>query len=356
MILPTTASAVWIVAILAFVCLGSWANTLKLASKWRFEYFYCDLVFGLLLSAGVAALALGSAHPQDLTLQDNLLLTGYRKMAWAFGSGIVLNLGTLLLLGSMTLSGMSVAFPLTLGVALAIGTVWDLAGSPRANMTLTFLGLALFLAAVAVTAFAHVWRRQDYDAASETALRPDPRLKPKRARTPSAALAIILAVAAGIVLGLFPQVLGQATGGENGMAPYAATLLLAAGAFFSAPVFVLFFATFPLAGAPATVRGYLDGTRRQHFLGVAGGVAWTTGLLGSLMVSAAAPIAQFSGVAQYLLGRALSEAALLLAAAWGLLVWREFRGTSTRVHMLIAAMLILFLAGLGVVGVGFPGK
>lgn len=329
---------------------------LKLAGKWRFEYFYCDLVLGLLLSAGVAALALGSAHPQDLTFQDNLLLTGYRKMVWALGSGIALNLGTLLLLGAMTISGMSVAFPLSLGVALAIGTIWDLAGSASANMALTFSGLALFLAAVAVTAFAHVWRRQDYEAASETALRPDPRLKPKRARTPSAALAIILAVAAGIVLGLFPQILGQATSGENGMAPYSAALLLAAGAFFSAPVFVLFFATFPVAGAPATVRGYLDGTKKQHFLGVAGGIVWTTGLLGGLMVSAAPAVAQFSAAPQYLLGHALNQAALLVAAAWGLLVWREFRGTSTRVHMLIAAMLVLFLAGLGVVGFGFSTK
>ncbi len=354
MILPTTASAVWIVAILALLCLGSWAGMLRLAGKWRFEYFYCDFIIGALLSAGIAALALGSAHPQDLTVQDNLLLTGYRKMAWAFGTGIVLDLGTLLLLGATSLSGMSVAFPLSLGVALAVGTVWDI-GTPGANLALVLLGIALFLAAVAVTALAHIWRRQDLQAASETALRPDPRLKPKRARTPSASLPIILAVVGGIVLGFVPQISNQATSGENGMAPYAAGLLLAAGAFFSAPVFLLFFATFPIAGAPATARGYLDGSKKQHLLGIAGGLLWTAGLLGSLMVPGPAP-AQFSSTAQYLLSHALNPAALLVAAAWGLLVWREFSGTGTRVHMLIAAMLVLFLAGLGVLGFGFAGK
>ena len=102
MILPTTASTVWILAIVSLLCLGSWANTLKLAGKWRFEYFYCDFVFGILLSAVVAAFLLGLARPQDLTFQDNLVLTGYRKMAWALGSGVVLNLGTLLLLAAMT--------------------------------------------------------------------------------------------------------------------------------------------------------------------------------------------------------------------------------------------------------------
>ena len=109
MILPTTASAVWILAIVSLLCLGSWANTLKLAGKWRFEYFYYDFVLGILLCAGVAALTLGSGRPQELTFQDNLLLAGYRKMAWALGSGVVLNLGTLLLLAAMTISGNSLA-------------------------------------------------------------------------------------------------------------------------------------------------------------------------------------------------------------------------------------------------------
>src|ERR1700720_983848 len=107
MILPTTVSTVWILAIVALLCLGSWANTLKLAGKWRFEYFYYDFVLGIVLSAGVAALVLGSGRPQELTFQDNLLLSGYRKMAWAMGSGVMLNLGTMLLLGAMTIAGMS---------------------------------------------------------------------------------------------------------------------------------------------------------------------------------------------------------------------------------------------------------
>src|SRR5690349_21886082 len=119
MLLPTTASTVWILAIVSLLCLGSWANTLKLAGKWRFEYFYYDFVLGILLCAGVAALALGSGRAQELTVSDNLILVGYRKMAWALGSGVVLNLGMLLLLAAMSIAGMSVAFSLSLGVALA---------------------------------------------------------------------------------------------------------------------------------------------------------------------------------------------------------------------------------------------
>ena len=52
----------------------------------------------------------------------------------------------------------------------------------------------------------------------------------------------------------------------------------------------------------------------------------------------------------------LNHGALLVAAAWGLFAWREFRGAGNRVHMLVVAMLVLSLAGLGVVAFAFSPK
>jgi glucose uptake protein len=348
MILPTTASTVWILAVVALLCLGSWANTLKLASNWRFEYFYVNFVLGILLTAGVAALALGSTHPQELTFQDNMLLAGYRKMAWALGAGVVLNLGTLLLLAAITISGMSVAFPMTLGVALVIGGVWDFAAAERASAAVTLGGVTLLLAAVIVIALAHIWRQGEKQEAAQTALRADPRLKPRR-KAPGGALAIILAIAGGIVLSIFPRTLAESTSGENGLAPYSAVLLLAVSALVSAPFFVLFFTTFPVTGAAGSIRGYLDGSKRQHLLGLTGGILWGTGMLSSLLVAVAPMEAQPGALIQY----PLKNGALLVAAAWGLLAWGEFRGSSERVRMMVAGMLVLFLGGLGMVAFGF---
>jgi glucose uptake protein len=352
MILPTTASTVWILAIVSLVCLGSWVNTLRLAGKWRFEYFYYDFVFGILLSAGVAALVLGSGRPQELTLQDNFLLAGYRKMAWALGSGVVLSLGTLLLLAAMTLSGMSVAFGLALGVALAIGAVWDFANSAQANPTVTFLGVALLVAAVVVTGLAHVRRLRAQREAAQQALTPDPRVKSKRAKPPGPALMFILAVVGGIALSIFPRTVAEAVSGENGLAPYTTILLLALSAMFSSPFFVLFFTTFPVAAAAGGPSGYLAGSKLQHLLGVAGGILWTSGTLAGLLAAGAPQNAQPSALIQY----ALSNGALLVAAAWGLIAWREFRGTGTRPGMLAAGMMVLFLAGLGLVSFGLSSK
>lgn len=349
MILPTTAFAVWILAIVSLLCLGSWANTLKLAGKWRFEYFYYDFVLGILLCGGVAALVLGSGRAQELTFQDNLLLTGYRQMAWAMGSGLVLNLGTLLLLAAMTIAGMSVAFPLTLGVALVVGAVWDFANATQANTLLTFIGVALLAAAVIVTGLAYVRLLRAQREAAQQALTPDPRTKSKRAKPAGAGLAIVLSVVGGIALSTFPRILAQGTSGENGLAPYPAVVLLSVAAILSSPFFVLFFTTFPvvtIAGSPA---GYLAGSLKQHLMGVTGGIVWGAGILTALLAAAAPREAQPSALIRYI----LSNGALLVAAAWGLLAWREFRGGGDRVRMLAAGMVVLFLAGLGMVAFAF---
>jgi len=357
MLLPTTASTVWILAIVSLLCLGSWANMLKLSGKWRFEYFYFDFVFGLLLSAGASALLLGSARPQELTFQDNLMLAGYRKMAWAMGSGVVLNVGTLLLLASMTLSGMSVAFPLTLGIALAIGTVWDFTSATQAGAHLTLGGTALLLAAVVVIALAYAWSLQDQQKAAQAALQADPRVKTKRAKSPRALLAILLAIFGGIALSIFPRVLAEGTSGENGLAPYSAMLLLAISALLSAPFFVLFFITFPVTGAAGGASGYLAGTKKQHLMGLTGGILWGAGMLSYLLMDGAPANAKpGASIPDLLIQYMLTHGAALVAAVWGLLAWREFRGASQRAHLLVAGMLVLLLAGLGVVAFAFSPK
>jgi glucose uptake protein len=48
---------------------------------------------------------------------------------------------------------------------------------------------------------------------------------------------------------------------------------------------------------------------------------------------------------------ALDHAGMFVAAAWGLLVWREYKGASYRVRMMLMAMVVLFLAGVGMVAV-----
>src|ERR687889_214907 len=117
MILPATYATALALAILSMVCWGSWANALKLTKKWRFELFYFDFAFGVLIAAIAAAMTFGSMG-SDLSVADNFEITGKRHIAYAFAAGGVFNVANMLLVGAISLAGLSVAFPIGIGLAL----------------------------------------------------------------------------------------------------------------------------------------------------------------------------------------------------------------------------------------------
>jgi glucose uptake protein len=48
---------------------------------------------------------------------------------------------------------------------------------------------------------------------------------------------------------------------------------------------------------------------------------------------------------------AIGQGATMVSALWGLLVWKEFDGANARVKALLAIMLLLFVAGLGMISI-----
>src|SRR5262245_4933053 len=107
MILPATYATALALAIIAMFCWGSWPNTLKLTRKWRFELFYFDFAFGVFLTALFAALTFGSTG-DELSVQDNLLVTGKRQIVYAFLAGGVFNLANILLVAAISIAGLAV--------------------------------------------------------------------------------------------------------------------------------------------------------------------------------------------------------------------------------------------------------
>src|SRR5207302_9843100 len=107
--------------------------------------------------AVVAAFTFGSMNSQELTFQDNLLLVGYRKIAWALLASGVFALGAILLLGATVASRISVAFLVAYGLGLTIGVGWDFATKPPGNSVLMFTGAALLLATIGLATVAFAW-------------------------------------------------------------------------------------------------------------------------------------------------------------------------------------------------------
>jgi glucose uptake protein len=350
MILPSAYSTTLWILIFSVICWGSWANTQKLAGTRRFELYYYDFVFGFLAVAVVAAFTFGSINAGELTFQENLLITGYRNMAWALAAGMVFSIGNVFLAATVSISGLAVAFPVALGMALVVGTAWNLVTGAQGSALLSFGGVLLVLVAIVVVAYAYGSHLDRLLAAiKQPAFRPDPRAKssPKPAPPPSAAQAIALGIVSGFAFGFVRPLTDNARFGDNGIAPYGLALLFGAGMLVMAVVMTPFLFNFPVSGEPLGMRDLFTGSGAQHLYGILGGLLAGAAVLGGF-VAAAAP--STAGVAPGL-SYAITQAGTVLAALWGLLAWREFGAASARVRTLFAVVIILFALGVGMLSV-----
>ncbi|MEO8024851.1 MAG: hypothetical protein ABI823_00175 [Bryobacteraceae bacterium] len=167
--MPTTYVSALLLMVFSMLCWGSWANTQKMTGKWRFELYYYDYALGVLLCAVLAAFTFGTLNSAELTFQDNFLITSYRKMAWGVAGGVVFNLANMLLVAAISVAGMSVAFPIGIGLALVIGVIWNYILTPQGNPTLLFGGAALVVVAIIVDAMAYAAHAAQLKAEAEAA-------------------------------------------------------------------------------------------------------------------------------------------------------------------------------------------
>lgn len=342
MVLPATYAAALLLLILSALAAGSWANTQKLAGAWRFELFYYDYSLGVLLCALIAAFTFGSMLPRELTFQDNLLIAARRSMAYVIAGGVVFNLANILLVAAISVAGMAVAFPISLGVALVVGVGMSFSLTAPESRLLVLGGAFAVLAAIVMTAFAHQSRLDETRRAKAPNPRVDPRARP-RAKRIGAVRGIVLGVLSGVLMGLFSPLVAMGSRGDDGVAPFGVAVLFGAGILFSTLLYAPFFVNFPVQGEPIGVVQYFKGTVKQHGLGVLGGAIWMAGAICQFAVAGSTAGAQAGPVWVYALG----QSAPVIAALWGLLVWREFKGAGGRIKALLAGMLVLYLVGVG---------
>lgn len=341
MILPQTYLATLGLMLLSMICWGSWANTFKLAGKWRFELFYFDYAFGVLLAAIVYAFTAGSLGFDGFSFLDDLMHSGKRQWLYGFSGGVVFNLANMLLVAAIALTGMAVAFPVGIGLALIIGVIWNYAIKPQGNPVLLFTGLAVIVAAIVVDALAYrglaITRHVEQVKAG----------KAKTTRKKASLKGIVIALAAGALMGCFFPLVVKGQEGDAGLGPYAIGVMFALGVFLSTFVFNLFFMNLPVEGQPVEFVQYFQGTVRQHALGILGGVVWCTGAISNFVAASAPPEVNVGPAISYAIG----QGATMVSALWGLLVWKEFAGADTRTRALISIMLVLFVSGLAMLSV-----
>jgi len=123
--------------------------------------------------------------------------------------------------------------------------------------------------------------------------------------------------------------------------PYSAVFVFSIGIFISNFVFNYYFMRKPVSGSPVTFKMYFrQGTPRLHLVGILGGMIWNLGMMLSIM----------SGdVAGYAISYGLGQGATLVAAIWGVFVWKEFSGAPKRTNLMLTAMFAFFIIGLALI-------
>jgi glucose uptake protein len=276
---------------------GSWANTQKLAGKekWPFELFYWDYAIGVFLFSLLFAIIGGS-----LAVIGTFAIT-------ALISGAIFNLSNILLVVGIDAAGMSVAFPIGVGLALVIGTLESYLEVPKGNPSLLFAGVTLIIFAMIMSAMARQTQGKN------------------RVR------GLIFSVIAGCIMGLFYPQLMRAIGPDK-LTPYVALVFFGAGVLLSNFIVNTVF----MKAGGVTYGDYFRGSAKLHLIGILGGFIWMIAL--SLNVIA-------SGVAGPAISYALGQGATLVAAIWGVFVWREKGAISYT-----ALMFIGYASGLIMIG------
>jgi glucose uptake protein len=310
------------------LCWGSWANTQKLASKnWRFELFYWDYVIGILLFSILSALTLGSIGEEGRSFIPDLQQADLSNIVSALIGGVVFNAANILLSAAIAIAGMAVAFPVGIGLALILGVVVNYVGAEKGDPVLLFGGVALIMVAIVLNAIA-------YRKATASQSRPSSK-------------GILLSLVAGLLMSFFYRFIASSMDLENfqdpaagKMTPYTAVFIFSVGIFLSNFVFNSILIKRPFAGAPTSYSEYFRGSFRTHLTGILGGLIW--GLGNSFNLIAA-------GKAGPAISYGLGQGATLVAAFWGVFIWKEFSNAPRGTNSFIAAMFLFFIAGLAMI-------
>ena len=315
-----------IFCIITMLCWGSWGNTQKLAGKtWRYELFYWDYVIGILLLSLIFAFTLGSFGENGRGFVEDIRQADMKNIGSAFFGGIVFNAANILLSTAIAIAGMSVAFPVGIGIALVLGVIINYAGSQKGDPLLLFLGVGLITIAIIINAVAY---RKTTSGNSQKV----------------SSKGLITSVLAGVLMSFFYRFIASTMDLENFqspaaglMTPYTAVVVFSLGIFASNFIFNTILLRRPISGPPTNYKEYFSGKFSTHLVGILGGLIWGVGNSFNLIAAGKAGAAVSYG---------LGQGATLVAALWGVFIWKEFKNAPKGVSGLIAIMLILFLAGI----------
>lgn len=313
MFTPDTLGIALLMMITSAVCWGSWANTYKGVKNYRFELFYWDYAVGIFLISLILALTMGSTGHDSSSFLNNVHSADTSNLIHALIGGALFNLANLLLVAAIDMAGLAVAFPISIGIALVVGVVLSYALQPKGNAGLLAVGVACALVAVILDGKAYGTLASAGRSISKKSL--------------------VTCVVSGILMGLWAPFMANAMTRGNPLGPYSAAVFLTLGALLSCFIWNIYFMKHPLVGEPVGFGGFFRGSASGHLLGLFGGFVWGIGTVFNLVA------ASLTGVA---ISYAIGQSAPMVAALWGIFVWKEFAGSGSRAKLYLLLMFVFY--------------
>lgn len=313
MFVPHAFGIALLMMITSAICWGSWANTYKGVKNYRFELFYWDYAVGIFLISLVLAFTMGSTSNDATSFLNNVHAADRSNFIYTLAGGAVFNLANLLLVAAIDMAGLAIAFPVSIGIALVVGVVSSYLLQPKGNAGLLAAGVACAVIAVILDGKAYGSLKKAAGAVSQKS--------------------IVVCIVSGILMGLWAPFVTHAMTQGNRLGPYSIGVFFTLGALVSCLVWNVYFMKKPLVGQPVNFGELFRGPAAGHMLGLLGGAIWGIGTVFNLVA------ANFTGVA---ISYAIGQSAPMVAALWGVLAWKEFKGANRQAKMFLALMFLFY--------------
>ncbi len=317
MFVPESFALALLMMVTSTVCWGSWANTYKLTRNYRFELFYWDYAVGIFLISLVLALTLGSIRPDQQNFLANVRAASGGNIALAIFGGAIFNTANLLLVAGIEMAGLAVAFPISIGIALVVGVALSYLLQPKGDPLLLGLGVVLAILAVVLIGKAY----GNIPSANKAVSRKS----------------VVVCIISGVLMGSFAPFVTRAMTSGVPLTPYSISVFFTFGALLCCFVVNIYFMRRPLVGEPVGFTGYFKARPADHTLGLLGGAIWGLGMVFNFVA------ASLVGVA---ISYAIGQASPMVAALWGVFVWREFRGAGVKARSYLAGMFACYVLAL----------
>jgi glucose uptake protein len=309
---PPNLTIALMMMITSAICWGSWANTYKGVKNYRFELFYWDYAIGIFVISLVLALTMGNTGNDSSSFLNNVHSADVTNIVSTLIGGAIFNLANLLLVAAIDMAGLAVALPVSIGIALVVGTLLNYILQPKGNLLFLAGGVACALIAVVL------------DGKAFGSL-PGARMASRKS--------IIICIVSGVLMGLWSPFTTYGTTRGNALTPYSSVVFLTLGALLSCFIWNLYFMKKPLAGEPVNFSGFFSAAPSGHLLGLLGGIIWGTGTVFNVVAGKATTFAT---------SYAIGQSAPMVGALWGIFVWKEFAGAGSRGKAFLALMFVFY--------------